>query len=290
MIVGGTEVVPGNISEQSQTGYFADASKSFWTEGTNPDGPNVLAGGAISKMPDPSWRRLFTNISGNDLSAADNHISIANIGSFSLADFGLSGTPGEPDLANIISWARGADIKDEDNDPSTLVRNAMGDTLHSQPASIVYDVAPNGSDFEIVVYTATNDGYLHAIDAKTGIELWAFVPQELLGNMADLYFDNNISFKHYGIDGDLVPVVADRNHNGRIEPGIDSAYLVFGFRRGGNSYYAVDVTDKNAPKLKWIQSYPQFGQTWSPPVIARVKTSGAGASSPDNAVVIVGAG
>lgn len=280
----------GKPAVDPQTGYFADAAMSFWTEGSNPDGPNVHAGGAASKMPDPSSRQLFTNISGNDLSAASNHISTANIGNFSLADFGLSGAIGEPSLDNIISWVRGVDIKDEDNDASTLVRNTMGDTLHSQPASIVYDIAPNSKDFEIVVYTATNDGYLHAIDASTGIELWAFVPKELLGNMADLYFDNNISFKHYGIDGDLVPVVVDRNDNGKIEPGTDSAYLIFGFRRGGSSYYAIDVTDKNAPKLKWIQSYSQFGQTWSPPVIARVKTAGAGASSQDDAVVIVGAG
>jgi len=280
----------GNPAVDPQTGFFSDASKSFWTAGTNPDGPNVNVGGAVSKLPDPSSRRLFTNIAGNDLTIAGNQISTSNIDSFLPADFGLTGSAGEPDLASIISWARGVDVKDEDNNPNTLVRRAMGDTLHSQPATVVYDIGPTTNDFDVVIYAATNDGYLHAIDARTGIELWSFIPKELLGSMADLYFDNNITFKHYGIDGDLVPVVADRNKNGKIEPGIDAAYLIFGFRRGGSSYYAIDVTDKNAPKLKWIQSYPQFGQTWSPPVVARVKTSGAGASSPDNAVVIMGAG
>lgn len=277
-----------NPAVDPQTGFFADASKSFWTTGTEPDGPNVHAGGALSQLPDPDSRRLFTNIAGNDLSAAGNQIDPANASSFTLADFGLTGAVGEPDITTIIEWARGVDVLDEDNDASTLTRRVMGDTLHSQPASIVYGPGPNPGEFDIVVYTATNDGYLHAIDGKTGVELWSFIPSDLLGSLADLFFDNNISFKHYGIDGDLVPIVADRNNDGVIEPGTDAAYLVFGLRRGGDKYYALDVTDKNAPKIKWIVSYPEFGQTWSPVSVARVKTTNG--SSADDAVLILGAG
>lgn len=277
-----------NPAVDPQTGFFADSSKSYWTAGTDPDGPNVHAGGALSQLPDPASRRLFTNIAGNNLTDAGNQITTANAGSFTLADFGLTGAVGDPDLDSIIDWARGVDVRDEDNDSSTLTRRVMGDTLHSQPASIVYGQGLNPGEFDIVVYTATNDGYLHAIDGKTGVELWSFIPSDLLSNLGDLYFDNNISFKHYGIDGDLVPIVIDRNHNGEIEPGTDAAYLVFGLRRGGDRYYALDVTDKNAPKMKWVVSYPEFGQTWSPPSVARVKTTNG--SSPDDAVLILGAG
>ena len=107
---------------------------------------------------------------------------------------------------------------------------------------------------DIVVYAATNDGYLHAIDAGTGEEMWTFIPKEMLPNMVDLFDDETINYKQYGIDGDLVPIVVDRNHNGTIEAGTDFVYLVFGFRRGGDSYYALDVTNKNSPKVKWIKS------------------------------------
>ena len=31
----------------------------------------------------------------------------------------------------------------------------------------------------------------------------------------------------------------------------DSAYLSVGIRRGGNSYYALDITDPDAPKSAW---------------------------------------
>src|SRR5690606_37392508 len=93
-----------------------------------------------------------------------------------------------------------------------------------------------------------------------------------------------------------VPVVFDRNNNGIIEtssPENDFVYLVFGLRRGGNSYYALDVSDKNNPVMKWVQD-EGFGQTWSTPVIARVDTDDVDPEGSDirtrDAVVIVGGG
>jgi type IV pilus assembly protein PilY1 len=182
--------------------------------------------------------------------------------------------------------ARGEDIRDEDSDPSTTARNVMGDPLHSQPAAVVYGGSEGNED--VVVFTATNDGYLHAIDGTTGVELWSFIPKELLPNLMPLYFNLDASFKQYGIDGDVVPVVADDNKNGVID-GTDFVYVIFGMRRGGNSYYALDVTDKNTPKLLWNVSYPGFGQSWSRPVVTRIDINDPGLNS-NKAVVIVGAG
>ncbi|MDZ7644010.1 MAG: PilC/PilY family type IV pilus protein [Woeseiaceae bacterium] len=275
----------GNPAVNPDTGYFADGSHSYWTDSTTPDGPNVTLGGAANKLPDPTTRRLFTSIAGTDLTVAENAISPSNADSFTPEDFGLSGTAGEPSVTDMIQWARGVDVRDQDNDPNTLVRYDMGDTMHSQPASVVY--GGSGTDLDIVVFTATNDGYLHAIDAETGVELWSFVPEELLAELSDLYYDKPINYKHYGIDGDIVPVIADRNGNGTIEVGTDFVYLVFGMRRGGYTYYAMDVTDKNNPKLKWIQSLQDFGQTWSPGVVAKVDVPGVNA---DKAVLVVGGG
>ncbi len=120
--------------------------------------------------------------------------------------------------------------------------------------------------------------------------MWSFIPKELLDDFGDLFFDENVNFKHYGIDGDIVPIVADRNENGVIEVGTDLVYLVFGMRRGGDNYYMLDVTDKNTPKLRWIRTFPQFGQTWSAPVAARLKVSSSAVTSPDDAVLVMGAG
>jgi type IV pilus assembly protein PilY1 len=267
-------------------GFFLDTAMSIWTDG-DADGGNVTEGGAAHELPAPASRNLYTNNgSSPNLSAGSNAISPANQAAYVPADFGLTGAAGEPSVEEMIRWMRGEDIRNEDLDPDTSVRNAMGDPLHSQPAAVVY-----GGDSEtpdIVVFTGTNDGYLHAIDGNTGRELWSFVPKELLGDMNRLFFDPKSNFKHYGIDGNIIPVIHDENGNGEIEAN-DFVYLLFGLRRGGNSYYALNVTNKNAPELLWRAEYPEFGQSWSTPVVTRVDIEGA-SQNEDKAVVVIGGG
>ena len=286
-IVDGTITGANGMSAVNpDTGFFDDAATSFWTVG-GPDGNNVELGGAANMLPDPAVRKLYTNNgTESNLTGTSNALTPSNAGAFSLADFGLSGAAGEPTTDELIRWARGEDIRDEDSDPSTTARNVMGDPLHSQPAAVVYGGSEGNED--VVVFTATNDGYLYAIDGTTGVELWSFIPKELLPNLMPLYFNLDASFKQYGIDGDVVPVVADHNNNGVID-GTDFVYVIFGMRRGGNSYYALDVTDKNTPKLLWNVSYPGFGQSWSRPVVTKVDINDPGLNS-NKAVVIVGAG
>ena len=278
-----------NDAIDPDTGFFADTASNFWNIVGDQDGSDVHVGGAANILPDPSIRDVYTNNGATDLTAVSNHVSTSNAMSFTLDDFGLTGAAGEPDLLTIIEWMRGVDVKDEDNDPVTTQRNVMGDTLHSQPASIVYGLDAQGNP-DIVVFNATNDGFLHAIDGATGEELWSFIPRDLLALQADLYFNENVNFKNYGIDGDLVTLVADRNDNGTIEPGTDFVYLFFGMRRGGDQYWALDVTDREAPKLKWMRTFPEVGQSWSPPVAARVDVNSVYQTSPDKGVLIVGAG
>jgi type IV pilus assembly protein PilY1 len=264
-------------------GFFFDSAMSVWTDG-NADGGNVTQGGAAHELPAPASRNLYTNNgSSANLNAAGNALAPANAGAYSLADFGMTGAAGEPTIDEMIRWMRGEDIRNEDFDPSTSVRNAMGDPLHSQPAAVVYGGSPDFPD--TVVFTGTNDGYLHAIDGDTGRELWSFVPKELLSDMNRLFFDPKSNFKHYGIDGNIVPVVNDENRNGEIDGENDFVYLLFGLRRGGNSYYALDVTNKNAPELLWQAQYPEFGQSWSTPVVTRMNID-----NEKKAVVVIGGG
>ncbi|MEX2494911.1 MAG: PilC/PilY family type IV pilus protein [Woeseia sp.] len=269
------------------TGFFYESAKSLWTDG-DPDGSTVTRGGAAHELPDPVARNLFTNNGAeSSLTAGQNALSPANAAAYAPADFGMTGAAGEPTVEEMIRWMRGEDIRDEDFDPSTLVRNAMGDPLHSQPAAVVYG---NEATPDVVVFSGTNDGYLHAVNGNTGQELWSFVPKELLGDMNRLYFDPKSNFKHYGIDGNIVSILNDENGNGEIEPGDgDFVYIIFGLRRGGNTYYALDVTNKNAPELLWQAEYPEFGQSWSTPVIAKVDIDTPGLNA-EKAVVIIGGG
>lgn len=275
----------GTNAVDPDTGFFYDGALSFWNEG-EPDGNDVEKGGAASKLPDPANRNLYTNNGEVELTNPINQLTPANANAFTNANFGLTGSASEPTRAELIRWARGEDIRDEDNDVTTTSRNAMGDPLHAQPAAIVYGGSPTNPD--IVVYMATNDGYLHAINGTTGEELWSFIPFQLLDNLPRLYFDADSKFKNYGLDGDVIPVTKDENKNGIVD-GNDFVYLIFGMRRGGSSYYALDVTNKNAPKLMWEKNFPNFGQTWSPPVVTRVNVTSGGVND-DKAVLIIGDG
>jgi type IV pilus assembly protein PilY1 len=268
------------------TGFFLDTAHSIWTTG-GADGNDVRLGGAAQQMPIPANRKLYTNnISGN-LSVANNQISTGN-SSLVPADFGLTGAAGEPTFADLINWARGADLRDEDNNSTTTVRNTMGDPLHSQPAAVVYGGSASSPD--TVIYTATNDGYLHAISGSDGKELWAYIPKELLSNLTRLYFDPGAKYKQYGIDGNVVPVVKDVDRDGIIEPADgDFVYLIFGMRRGGQTYYALDVSDKNTPKLMWTYDTAQTGESWSTAAIARMHIAGVTQNN-DKAVVVIGGG
>ena len=286
-IEGGTIVdALGDEAVDPTTGFFYPTARSYWTVGQS-DGNDVLLGGAANQLPDPSVRRLFTD-NGFDktLSGASNAISTGNIEMYTAADFGITGDT--PELTQIIDWMRGADVKDEDGDPATTVRYAMGDPLHSRPAAVVYGGTPQSPIS--VIYTATNDGYLHAVDAQTGKELWSYVPKELLPRMARLYDDPEMKYKLYGIDGDIVPVIRDKDGDGQIEAADgDLALILFGMRRGGMTYRMINVTDKNNPVLVWERRLQDGGQSWSAPVVTRMDVSGSGQNAL-KAVVVLGGG
>ena len=268
------------------TGFFYPTARSYWTAG-QADGNDVLLGGAANELPDPSLRRLFTdNGFDNNLASASNAISVGNNAMYTNADFGLTGSG--PTMDDVIQWMRGVDVKDEDGDPATTVRYAMGDPLHARPAAVVYGGTPTNP--VSVVYAATNDGYLHAIDAATGAELWSYVPKELLPGMARLYDDPNMAYKLYGIDGDIIPVLRDVDNDGIIEAvDGDFALILFGMRRGGSTFRMLNVTDKNNPVLVWERVLDDGGQSWSAPVVTRMDISGA-TQNALKAVVVIGGG
>ena len=276
-----------NPAVDPNTGSFYDSAASFWTMGV--DGNDVTVGGVVENLPDPVQRNIYTdNTTDPDLTAAANALTPSNATNFTLGDFGLTGATGEPSIDNLIRWIRGEDVADEDLDPATTVIKQMGDPLHSQPAAVVYGGTPAAP--EVVVFTATNQGTVHAVNADTGEELWAFMPKQHLQNLPMYYINAEAPFKFYGVDGDIVPVVADRDGDGIIEPiDGDFVYILFGMRRGGYAYYMLDVTDRNAPVVKWRLSTPAFGQSWSRPTVARVDMLEPGLNS-DKAVVIFGGG
>ncbi len=237
---------------------FADTAQSFWS--TDPDGNNTLSGGASEHVITGS-RNLYTftgntnNISGigEDLTTAANSLDKNN----TAITQAMLNNPADSDA--LLDWLQTA---------------PMGDALHTKVVTADY-----GN--QVVAYTVTNQGFLHAIDATTpvditagdtsgGNELFAFMPQELLANLPALKENRRDPGNHiYGLDGQITPVHTDRDGDGVVEPADgDKLVLVFGMRRGGNTYYAVNVTDPNSPRLEWqikggVAPFENLAQTWS---------------------------
>ena len=211
-----------------------------------------------------------------------------------------------PAVCHLLAWVRGADVTDAvptatatspaGNGDFAEARHDLGDPLHTRPAVVTY-----GGDAErpqAVIYALTNDGALHAFDPESGRERWAFIPWDRLGRMLALYRDRAATPRtSLGLDGPLRVLTLDRNGNGRIEPLADGSgdrvILYFGMRRGGRNYYAVDVSRVDfddpagdAPRLLWMagppdepgiaadRQLPLAGQSWSRPVVTRLKVPG----------------
>lgn len=280
----------------NDTGFFKHSAISYWTDTTaaapeggevGPDGPVVSEGGAVSVLS--TGRNIYTltgaytNTDGvfvpstSALTDAVNAVDDANAG---LTDslLAITGFPekiaGTPYRTTLLNWAHGMDVFDKNkNHDTTDVFGVMGDPLHAEPALVQYGEIAGEAD--LVAYVATNNGYLHAIDTDDGKELFSFIPQELLDKLT-VSMENAGSAKLYALDGNVVAWINDANGNGTIEVGTDHVYLYIGMRRGGNNIYALDVTDRNMPKLLWVikggvGDYAELGETWSTINVEKIK-------------------
>jgi type IV pilus assembly protein PilY1 len=111
---------------------------------------------------------------------------------------------------------------------------ALEGSVLRQRASVLGDiVSAEPVLLDDVVYQAANDGMLHAFDANSGEELWAYVPGLVRNALPAL---GNPTYSHrFFVDG--TPTVA--NLDGR-------KILVGGLRAGGRGFYALDVTNPRA--------------------------------------------
>ena len=274
------------------TGFFLGESQSVWS-GAN-DGDEITEGGAANLQPlNPATREVYTFLGEENLFDPSNRLNRGNVG-VTAAMLGLAPTD-LPSRDDLLDWVNGLDLQDSnENGETDDARRQMGDPLHGRPAVVVYGgtaASPNLDD--AVVFSPTNDGYLHAIDAVNGTEMWTFVPPELLDRMPDVYRNEPQSAKAYMLDGDIRAFKLDVNLNGIVESGQgDRVLLFFGMRRGGNRYFALDVTEKERPVYLWSigpDELPGVGQTWSTPSVARVAIANVSQNSL-NLVLIFGGG
>ncbi len=205
------------------------------------------------------------------------------------------------DYEKLVKYVRGEDIpgcrsrrvNNTGNNAGDIWK--LGDIIYSTPKIVDY------GDYS-VVYTASNDGILHAFYAgklkrlnsgndiaelegrDLGYEIWGFIPSSAL---TFLRYLADPKYCHMYLH-DLSPFIlkADYNKDGREE-----IVLIGGLRFGGScdcagtycvkppsdnntafsQYYALDVTDPANPKLLWEFKHPYLGFSYSGPGVIKTK-------------------
>lgn len=122
------------------------------------------------------------------------------------------------------------------------------------------------------VFVGANDGMLHAFNALSGQERWAFVPSAVLPNMYRLA-DADYANKHrYFVDG--TPVVADVCLSAPTDVCTATTWktiVVGGLNQGGKSFYALDVTNPLTPVLLWEFTHADMGFSYGTPSVGKLK-------------------
>jgi type IV pilus assembly protein PilY1 len=177
------------------------------------------------------------------------------------------------------------------------------------------------ADRPVVVYTSTNDGFLHAFRAdaasnSTSNELWAFIPPATLPNLHTQYpFSHGFLLDGIPVVSDVVavdpgpdaglPVVFERNQlDAQEASNLWRTVLVQSFGAEHPGYFAVDVTDpvpdadefedlsEGGPRLLWqlttdAEGANLFGRGGATPAITTLFFDPKGGDDPREIPVAV---
>ncbi|WP_156925680.1 pilus assembly protein [Shewanella fidelis] len=281
----------GNLKSSACSYWTSDAVCAATSNGG--DGNDVRTGGASLSIRNTASRTLYGNFGTNGAltSFSKNNAQTMAGSEALLADFmGVDSSQ----LSEMFDWAKGVDVDDDNNDSSTTDKreDIFGDPLHSKPLAINFGTQA-AQDIRVLV--GTNHGFLHMLkDTGENVEeTWAFMPYELLSNIAELRANIPTGVHSvYGLDSSPVAYV-EQNASG----GVNKAWLFIGMRRGGKSYYALDISNPDSPSFMWkidpdSTGMGELGQTWAEPVVTKIPGWPAGNTDPATAkpVIIFGAG
>lgn len=211
----------------------------------------------VSSIPSFSSRKVFTTTgtAGATFPTTAQQTALARAGG--PANYAVSGE----DNAKYIK----GEARLEDRNGASNLRNrttVLGDIIGSSPAYV--------KDTD-TLYVGANDGMLHAFDASTGRELFAYVPG--LINIHDLATLSRGDYAHkWFVDGPVAVTSRQLTANRNI--------LVGTLGRGGKGLYALDVTAPAAATaaglFKWERAETplnNMGLVMGRPILANVGTT-----------------
>ncbi len=193
---------------------------------------------------------------------------------------------------------------------------ALGDITNGQPVIVAAPASPF-SDTNDPGYTAyktgtwakrptrvvapANDGIVHVIDSNDGHEVMGFIPKALMRSTVDsagkpdgiqalTFQDGGIPIYKHHFYVDSSPRTSDVDFNSQGVTGSGTSdwrtIVVGGLGKGGNSYYALDLTDPDAidedgpsanpatAKVLWEVTDPDWKYTYGRPIIVKTYAYG----------------
>lgn len=281
-------------------GLVSGAAVGFW-------GSGMVANLPLRGNSSTTSRQLFTNTTSN------NNTTLTPVTVDKLYD--TSDSLGAPSAANDRNaWLNllgydtplsSAPVNQSDLSNQPELRQA-GALLHSTPLILTQSGSINRSNGtssnrkDYVLYGSTQ-GILHVVDSETGVEKVAFVPKEMMTNQKDSFQNTNnaLGVMKYGIDGKwtaYTQYISDSSGgftvNDTSTPAATSTnlrgkgmqWVYGGLRMGGRSYYGLDLSDINKPKIKFHinpdgaatgSPLSYMGQSWSKPSLGFVNWKGS---------------
>ena len=257
------------------------------------NGCTWLSWAAEGVMPAPASRNIkFWRKNANPALSSAEPFTWASLTAAEKLLFADTANPlGNQDILNYLRGVRTKEIKGGGTFRDRV--SALGDIVNSDPvfvgkadaASRKYERKTiNGSStFQAfvdasetrtkMVYVGANDGMLHAFNASTGIETFAFMPSEVFARIKALSQPKNgepgqpVAGHEYYVDGKIA--VGDAYIGG-----VWKTILVGTTGRGGKTVYALDITDPNDIEVMWEVQDDSIGQVIGKPQIVLLPFGG----------------
>ncbi len=197
---------------------------------------------AANELTSGYWstgRQIITYTGSSQIPFRWSNLSTSQKQALDLAAFNNGATS-----SNIVNFLRGDRSQEYPAGNMRLRFSVLGDIIHSNPEYVAVPEAdiPESSYVSFVnnnlnraprVYVGANDGMLHAFDALTGDEAWAYIPSMVIGNLSKLA--GRPYLHSYFVDGGIT--VQDAFFGSAWH-----SVLIGSLGGGGKGLFALDVT------------------------------------------------
>ncbi len=195
------------------------------------DGNRPEVAGKARVPADPTTRNIYTYIPDGSGGGSVVAFTIANVATLSPH---MNTTDASGVITHVRSQPLGAVIG---STPALMDAPSLDpppDDQYGRPEA-ASSFAGLYKNRRSMIFVGANDGMIHAIDARTGYEVWAFIPYNLLPKLKTLVDGQSVERFEFFVDSS--PKIAEVKING-----VWRSLLIIGEGQGGTFYQAFDVT------------------------------------------------